>query len=68
MARIGVVPHVVEKVLNHTNGQISSIAEIYNRHGNTHKKWGALQAWSMFLQEIVSEIPLRLSVIERGGR
>ncbi|MEQ9448389.1 MAG: site-specific integrase, partial [Rhodospirillaceae bacterium] len=33
MARLGVAPHVVEKVLNHANGEISGIGAVYNRYG-----------------------------------
>src|SRR5215207_2854650 len=33
-ARIGVAPHVIEKVLNHQSGVISGVAAVYNRHGS----------------------------------
>ena len=50
MARIGVAPHVIEKVLNHAGGQISGVAAIYNRHGYADEKAGALDAWSRVIQ------------------
>jgi integrase len=53
MARIGVAPHVVEKVLNHASGQISGVAAIYNRHGYTDEKRGALGAWAKNLQNLI---------------
>jgi integrase len=53
MARIGVPPHVVEKVLNHANGQISGVAAIYNRHGYTDEKRGALDAWARNIGNLV---------------
>jgi integrase len=31
MARLGVAPHVIEKVLNHVSGQISGVAAVYTR-------------------------------------
>ena len=31
MARLGIAPHVVEKILNHSTGKISGVAAIYNR-------------------------------------
>ena len=34
MARLGIAPHVVEKILNHSSGIISGVAAIYNRHGH----------------------------------
>jgi len=53
MARIGVAPHVIEKVLNHGGGQISGVAAIYNRHGYANEKSGALDAWSETLAQIM---------------
>lgn len=45
MARLGIAPHVVEKVLNHTSGQISGVAAVYNRYGYDDEKRRALEAW-----------------------
>ena len=33
MARLGIAPHVIEKVLNHRTGVISGVAAVYNRYG-----------------------------------
>jgi integrase len=38
MARLGVAPHVIEKVLNHASGQISGVAAVYNRHGYKRRR------------------------------
>ena len=46
MARIGVAPHVIEKVLNHISGQISGVAAVYNRHGYDAEKREALKQWA----------------------
>jgi integrase len=46
MARLGVAPHVIEKVLNHVSGQISGVAAVYNRHGYDTEKREALEKWS----------------------
>jgi integrase len=46
MARLGVAPHVVEKVLNHKTGTISGVAAIYNRHGYYEEKRVALTCWA----------------------
>src|SRR4029434_7324077 len=32
MARLGIAPHVADKVLNHQNGAISGVAAVYQRH------------------------------------
>jgi integrase len=46
MARLGVAPHVIEKVLNHVSGEISGVAAVYNRHGYDAEKREALEKWS----------------------
>ncbi len=52
MARAGVAPHVVEKVLNHISGTISGVAAVYNRYGYDAEKRAALDAWGAFLDEL----------------
>lgn len=49
MARAGVAPHVVEKVLNHISGTISGVAAVYNRYGYDAEKREALEAWGQVL-------------------
>jgi integrase len=46
MARIGVAPHVIEKVLNHKTGIISGVAAVYNRYAYENEKRDALERWS----------------------
>jgi integrase len=45
MARAGVAPHVVEKVLNHISGTISGVAAVYNRYAYDAEKRAALDDW-----------------------
>lgn len=52
MARAGVAPHIVEKVLNHVSGTLSSIALVYNRYGYTDEKRVALDGWGSFLDGV----------------
>lgn len=52
MARAGVAPHVVEKVLNHMSGTISGVAAVYNRYGYDREKREALDAWSDCLVQL----------------
>ncbi|NOE32174.1 site-specific integrase [Ruegeria sp. HKCCD7318] len=47
MARIGVAPHVIEKVLNHKTGVISGVAAVYNRYSYADEKREALEKWAM---------------------
>jgi hypothetical protein len=32
MARMGIPPHVADKILNHQSGTISGVAAVYQRH------------------------------------
>jgi integrase len=56
MARIGVEPHVIEKVLNHKSGIISGVAAVYNRYGYEKEKRAALVHWSAFLLNLRSDV------------
>jgi integrase len=46
MARLGIPPHVIEKVLNHRTGVISGVAAVYNRYGYAEEKRNALERWA----------------------
>jgi integrase len=52
MARIGIDPHVIEKVLNHKSGIISGVAAVYNRYGYEKEKRRALDEWAKHAQEL----------------
>jgi integrase len=63
MARIGVAPHVIEKVLNHVSGEISGVAAVYNRHGYDAEKREALERWAKHLSNLKSSsTPKRVSL------
>ena len=55
MARLGVAPHVVEKILNHSSGIISGVAAVYNRYGYDTEKREALNAWAQQLFGILTD-------------
>lgn len=52
MARLGVAPHVVEKVLNHISGTISGVAAVYNRYGYDAERREALDKWGELLDDL----------------
>ena len=53
MARLGVQPYVVEKILNHvSNGQISGVAAVYNKYLYLKEKMEALERWGRFLRDL----------------
>ena len=43
MARLGVAPHVADKILNHTSGTISGVAAVYQRHEFLPERQAALE-------------------------
>jgi integrase len=55
MARLGVPPHVVEKLLNHAEGEISGVAAIYNRYSYEGEKREALERWSRHIETLLAE-------------
>ena len=46
MARLGIGPHVADKVLNHTEGAISGVAAVYQRHEFLTERAAALDIWA----------------------
>lgn len=53
MARLGIAPHVVERVLNHVSGTFVGVAGIYNRFKYEDEMRSALKAWEDHLMRIV---------------
>ena len=45
MARLGIAPHVADKVLNHQTGTISGVAAVYQRHEFLAERKDALDRW-----------------------
>jgi len=45
MARLGVAPHVADKILNHQSGTISGVAAVYQRHEFLAERKEALERW-----------------------
>ena len=46
MARLGVAPHVVERILNHTSGTFGGVAGVYNRFAYIPEMRQALEIWA----------------------
>ena len=53
MARLSVLPHVVERILNHSTGTISGVAAIYNRFQYIDEMREALESWEERLERLV---------------
>jgi hypothetical protein len=56
MARLGIAPHVADKVLNHQCGTISGVAAVYQRHEFLVERQEALGIWGRHLEKIVSDV------------
>ena len=54
MAEIGIAPHIIEAILNHTSGHKGGIAGIYNRAQYGPEKAQALVRWDKHIRSIVS--------------
>jgi integrase len=61
MARLGVAPHVVERILNHVSGSLGGVAGIYNRFQYLPEMRAALELWSTHVAAILDpDIPEKL--------
>jgi integrase len=49
MAELGVLPHVVEAILNHVSGHKSGVAGLYNRARYQNDMRAALQTWADYV-------------------
>jgi integrase len=63
MARLGVLPHVAERILNHAVG--SEIARIYDLHRYLPEMRRALELWSAELERIVAGEPAKVVALRR---
>ena len=53
MARLGIAPHVADKILNHQAGTISGVAAVYQRHDFLAERQGALDVWGAHVERIL---------------
>ena len=54
MAEIGILPHIVEAVLNHVSGHKAGVAGTYNRARYSDEMRAALQRWADHLDKITA--------------
>jgi integrase len=55
MARLGIAPHVADKILNHQGGTISGVAAVYQRHDFLAERREALEKWAAHVREIIGD-------------
>jgi integrase len=54
MARLGVAPHVADKILNHQAGTISGVAAVYQRHEFLAERRAALELWGAHVGQVLT--------------
>jgi integrase len=67
MVDIGVQPHIVEVLLNHSTGHRAGVAGTYNRSLYSAEKAEALQRWADYVDRIVTGAPAKVVPIRGGG-
>jgi integrase len=63
---LGILPHIVEAVLNHVSGHKAGVAGIYNRSTYETAKREALNLWCEHLNAIVSGRSSKVVAISKG--
>ncbi len=53
LARMGIPPHVVDRILNHVQGSIRGVAAVYNRHDYIEERRRALEAWERHVLAVI---------------
>ena len=53
MARLGIAPHVADKILNHQAGTISGVAAVYQRHEFLAERRAALDLWGAHIDGLL---------------
>jgi integrase len=56
MARLGVAPHVADKILNHQSGTISGVAAVYQRHEFLAERKAALDLWGAHIAGLIKRV------------
>lgn len=67
MIDIGVLPHVVEAVLNHVSGHLAGVAGVYNRAKYTTEKRQALDRWAAHIEGLIAGTSQVVSLYAERG-
>jgi integrase len=54
MARLGVAPHIADRILNHTGGTISGVAAVYQRYDFLAERKAALELWGTYVDRLLT--------------
>jgi integrase len=67
MARLGVAPHIADRVLNHQAGTIRGVARVYNRFEYLAERETALETWGRFVESFVRAVPSNVVTLAAGA-
>jgi hypothetical protein len=67
MANLGVLPHVIEAVLNHVSGTKAGVAGIYNRSSYEREVRAALGMWEDHIAALAAGARRRVVPFARMG-
>jgi hypothetical protein len=54
MARLGVLPAIIERVLNHLSGAQGGLQGVYQRYDYLPERKAALEAWGALVEQMTS--------------
>lgn len=60
MAKLGVMPHVIDAVTNHKSGVVSGVGATYNRYTYFNEKRAALELWANHVDQIITAPPSKI--------
>ena len=66
MNELGVLPHLVEAILNHISGHKAGVAGVYNRAPYTAEKRQALDLWAEHVLSIEKGTPTKIVSLRRA--
>jgi integrase len=67
MARLGVAPHVIERLLNHTRGTFGGVAGVYNRFAYLPEMRAALELWAAHVDALTEQSRIQVASSEATG-
>jgi len=56
MAELGILPHIIEAILNHVSGHRAGVAGIYNRARYEGEMRSALQRWGDYIDTLTTQL------------
>jgi integrase len=67
MARLGIAPHVVDRILAHTAGTIKGVAAVYLRYEYEAERKAALDAWGRYIGTLIGRDPQNVVPLRPAG-